>query len=227
MTEPRAVNRNLWKAVDAYFTKTIVAPDRALEEALAANAAAGLPSIDVSAPQGKLIHLLARMTGAGKALEIGALGGYSTIWLASALPDDGKLITLERNARHAEVARRNVARAGLAAKVEVRTGAALETLPKIEAEGLGPFDFVFIDADKVNNAAYLEWAMRLSRPGTAIVVDNVVRDGEVVDAASADPDVIGVRRMFDLMAREPRLSATAIQTVGSKGWDGFALAIVK
>jgi predicted O-methyltransferase YrrM len=220
------VNRNLWKAVDAYVTETIVAPDPALEEALAANAAAGLPSIDVSAPQGKLIHLLARMAGARKALEIGALGGYSTIWLARALPDDGRLITLELNPRNAEVARRNVARAGLSAKVEIRTGAALKTLPKIEAEGLGPFDFVFIDADKTNNAAYLEWALRLSRPGTAIVVDNVVRDGEVIDAASRDPDVIGVRRMFELMAREPRLSATAIQTVGAKGWDGFALAIV-
>src|SRR5271154_1763050 len=216
-----------WSEVDSYFAKTLIGSDLALDEALAANAAAGLPSIDVSAPQGKLIHLLARMTGARKALEIGALGGYSTIWLASALPHDGRLITLERNAKHAEVARKNVARAGLAAKVEVRTGAALETLPKIEAEGLGPFDFVFIDADKANNAAYLEWALKLSRPGTAIVVDNVVRDGEVVDARSADTDVIGVRRMFELMAREPRLSATAIQTVGAKGWDGFALAIVK
>ncbi|MGH6799596.1 MAG: O-methyltransferase, partial [Roseiarcus sp.] len=198
----------------------------ALEAALAANSAAGLPSIDVSAPQGKLIHLLARMMGARRALEIGALGGYSTIWLARALPDDGRLITLEVNARHADVARRNVAGAGLGGKVEIRTGAALETLPKIEAERLGPFDFVFIDADKTNNAAYLEWALRLSRPGTAIVVDNVVREGAVVDAKSADPDVIGVRRMFELMAREPRLSATAIQTVGAKGWDGFALAIV-
>jgi predicted O-methyltransferase YrrM len=222
-----AVNRDRSKAVDAYFTETIVAPDRALEEALAANAAAGLPSIDVSAPQGKLIHLLARMTGAQKALEIGTLGGYSTIWLASALPESGRLITLERSARHAEVARRNVDRAGLSAKVEIRTGAALETLPKIEAEGLGPFDFVFIDADKTNNAAYVEWALRLSRPGTAIVVDNVVRDGEVADARSADGDVIGVQRMFELIAREPRLSATAIQTVGAKGWDGFALAIVQ
>jgi predicted O-methyltransferase YrrM len=224
---PMAVNRNLAKAVDDYFTKTVVAPDKALEEALAANAAAGLPSIDVSAPQGKLIHLMARMTGARKALEIGTLGGYSTIWLASALPDDGRLITLERSARHAEVARKNVARAGLGGKVEIRTGAALETLPKIEAEGLGPFDFVFIDADKENNAAYVEWALKLSRPGTAIVVDNVVRDGEVADATSADSDVVGVRRMFEAMAREPRLSATAIQTVGAKGWDGFALAIVK
>jgi predicted O-methyltransferase YrrM len=221
------VKENRWNAVDAYFTETIVAPDRALEEALAANAAAGLPSIDVSAPQGKLIHLLARMTGARKALEIGALGGYSTIWLARALPDDGRLITLELNPKRADVARRNVAVAGLGGKVEVRTGAALTTLPKIEAEGLGPFDFVFIDADKINNAAYLEWGLRLSRPGTAIVVDNVVRDGAVVDASSADPDVVGVRRMLEAMAREPRLSATAIQTVGAKGWDGFALAIVK
>jgi predicted O-methyltransferase YrrM len=221
------MSRNLWKAVDDYVAETIVAQDPALEEALAANAAAGLPSIDVSAPQGKLIHLLARMTGAKRALEIGTLGGYSTIWIASALPHDGRLITLERNARHAEVARKNVARAGLGAKVEVRTGAALASLPKIEAEGLDPFDFVFIDADKANNAAYLEWALRLSRPGTAIVVDNVVRDGEVADARSADADVVGVRRMFEAMAREPRLSATAIQTVGSKGWDGFALALVK
>jgi predicted O-methyltransferase YrrM len=220
------VNRNLWKAVDAYVTETIVAPDPALEAALAANTAAGLPSIDVSAPQGKLIHLLARMMGARTALEIGTLGGYSTIWLASALPDRGRLISLEWSEKHAEVARRNIARAGLGDKVEVRTGSALETLPKIEAEGLGPFDFVFIDADKQNNLAYLEWALRLSRSGTAIVVDNVVRDGEVVDAGSADTDVIGVRRMFEAMARAPRLSATAIQTVGAKGWDGFALAVV-
>jgi predicted O-methyltransferase YrrM len=220
------VNRNLWQAVDAYVSETIVGRDSALEAALKANAAAGLPSIDVSAPQGKLIHLLARMSGARKILEIGTLGGYSTIWLARALPDDGRLVTLEWSARHAEVARGNVARAGLGAKVEIRTGAALETLPKIEAEGLGPFDFVFIDADKANNAAYLEWALRLSRPGTAIVVDNVVRDGEVVDAKNTDSDVVGVRRMFELIAREPRLSATAIQTVGAKGWDGFALAVV-
>ncbi len=221
------MSRKQWSAVDAYFTETIVASDRALEDALAANAAAGLPSIDVSAPQGKLIHLLARMAGARKALEIGALGGYSTIWLARALPDDGKLVTLELNERHAAVARENVARAGLAGKVEVRTGAALALLPKIEAEGLAPFDFIFIDADKTNNAAYLEWGLRLSRPGTAIVVDNVVRDGALVDAASADPDVIGTRRMFEMMARESRLSATAIQTLGAKGWDGFALAVVK
>ncbi len=218
--------RGKWSEVDSYFARTLIGSDAALDAALAANAAAGLPSIDVSAPQGKLIHLLARMSGARKALEIGTLGGYSTIWLARALPGDGRLITLEVNQRHADVARRNVARAGLGDKVEIRTGAALTTLPKIEAEGLGPFDFVFVDADKTNNAAYLEWALRLSRPGTTIMVDNVAREGEVTDAASRSPDVAGVRRMFELMAREPRLSATAIQTVGAKGWDGFALAIV-
>jgi predicted O-methyltransferase YrrM len=213
-------NERRWSEVDSYFAKTLIGSDPALDEALAANAAAGLPSIDVSAPQGKLIHLLARMSGARKALEIG------TLWLARALPDNGRLITLEVSAKHADVARQNVARAGLGDKVEIRTGAALATLPKLEAEGLGPFDFVFIDADKSNNAAYLEWALRLSRPGTTIMVDNVVRGGEVVEEASRSPDVVGVRRMFDLMAREPRLSATAIQTVGAKGWDGFALAIV-
>jgi predicted O-methyltransferase YrrM len=219
-------NERRWSEVDSYFAKTLIGSDPALEATVAANAEAQLPSIDVSAPQGKLIHLLTRMSGARNALEIGTLGGYSTIWLARALPDDGRLITLELNLRNADVARRNLARAGLGDKVEIRTGPALETLPEIEAEVLGPFDFVFIDADKANNAAYLEWALRLSRPGTTIVMDNVVREGEVVDAASRSTDVVGVRRMFDLMAREPRLSATAIQTVGAKGWDGFALAIV-
>jgi predicted O-methyltransferase YrrM len=215
-----------WNAVDAYFTRTIVGQDDALEAARAANDAAGLPRIDVSPPQGKLLHLIARMAGARKALEIGALGGYSTIWIARALPPDGLLVTLEADDKHAAVARANVARAGLADRVDVRVGPALNTLPKIEAEGLGPFDFVFIDADKSNNANYLSWALRLSRPGTAIVVDNVVRDGRIADAASRDPDVTGTRRMFEMMAREPRLQATAIQTVGDKGWDGFALAIV-
>jgi predicted O-methyltransferase YrrM len=219
-------NVRRWSEIDSYFATTLIGPDTALDEALAANSAAGLPAIDVSAPQGKLIHLLARMSGARRALEIGTLGGYSTIWLARALPDDGRLITLEMSARHAEVARRNIARAGLGDKVEIRTGAALETLPKLEAEGLGPFDFVFIDADKTNNGAYLEWALRLSRPGTTIMVDNVVREGQIVDAASSSSDVVGGRRMFEIMARERRLSGTAIQTVGAKGWDGFALAIV-
>ena len=188
-----------WDAVDAYFIRTIVGQDRALELALAANDAAGLPQIDVSPPQGKLLHLMARMAGARRALEIGALGGYSTIWIA---------------------------RAGLADRVDVRVGPALDTLPKIEAEGLRPFDFVFIDADKSNNANYLGWALRLSRPGTVVVVDNIVRNGRIADAASRDADVTGTRQMFEMMAREPRLQATAIQTVGAKGWDGFALAIV-
>jgi len=219
-------NKRNWSEVDSYFARTLVGSDAALDATLAANAAAGLPSIDDAAPQGKLIHLLARMSGARKALEIGTLGGYSTIWLARALPDDGRLITLEVSARHADIGRRNVARAGLESKVEIRTGAALTTLPKLAAEGLGPFDFVFIDADKTNNAAYLEWALRLSRSGATIVVDNVVREGGIVETASRDPDVVGVRRMFELMARDPRLSATAIQTVGAKGWDGFALAVV-
>ena len=221
------MSRNGWDRVDAYFVKTLVGSDPALEETLAANAAAGLPSIDVSAPQGKLIHLLARMAGARNVLEIGALGGYSTIWLARALPEDGRLVTLERDERHAAVARQNLVRAGVAGKVDVRTGAALDLLPKIEAEGLGPFDFVFIDADKTNNANYVNWALRLSRPGTVIIVDNVVRDGRIADASSKDPDVTGTRRMFEMMAREPRLQATAVQTVGAKGWDGFALAVVR
>ncbi len=214
-----------WNAVDDYFAH-IVQQDEPLKAALAANEAAGLPPIDVSPAHGKMLHLLTRIAGARKALEIGALGGYSTIWIARALPADGRLVTLEAIERHASVARANVARAGLADKVEIRVGAALDSLPKIEAEGLGPFDFVFIDADKENNAHYLAWALRLSRPGTTIVVDNVVRDGRILDAASRDADVVGVRRMFEMMKGEPRLSATAVQTVGAKGWDGFALAVV-
>ena len=202
-------------------------PTRRWRKRSAANAAAGLPSIDLSAPQGKLLHLLARMAGARNVLEIGTLGGYSTIWLARALPEGGRLVTLEANERHAAVARQNIVRAGLAGKVDVRTGAALDTLPKIEAEGLGPFDFVFIDADKANNTNYLSWALRLSRPGTVIIVDNVVRSGAIADPDSRDSAVIGSRKTFEMMAREPRLEATAIQTVGAKGWDGFALAIVK
>jgi predicted O-methyltransferase YrrM len=221
------MDETLWDAVDAYFTKTIVGRDSVLEETLAANAAAGLPQIDVSPAQGKLLHLLARLAGARNALEIGTLGGYSTICIARALPPDGRLLTLEAVGKHAKIARQNIARAGVSHKVEVRVGAALDSLPKIEAEGLGPFDFVFIDADKSNNANYLEWALRLSRSGTAIVVDNVVRDGAIADDATSDPGAVGVRRMFDMMAREPRLQATAIQTVGVKGWDGFALAVVE
>ena len=215
------MDETLWDAVDAYFTKTIVGRDKVLEETLAANAAAGLPQIDVSPAQGKLLHLLARLAGARNALEIGTLGGYSTICIARALPPAGRLLTLEAVAKHAKVARQNIARAGVSDKVEVRVGAALDSLPKIEAEGLGPFDFIFIDADKANNANYLEWALRLSRPGAVIVVDNVVRDGAIADDATSDRGAVGVRRMFDMMAREPRLQATAVQTVG------FALAVVE
>ncbi len=218
-------NNPRWNAVDDYFAE-IVQQDEALDAALAANAAAGLPPIDVSPAHGKMLHLFARMAGARKALEIGALGGYSTIWIARALAAGGRLITLEADERHASVSRANLARAGLADRVEVRVGAALDSLPAIEAEGLAPFDFVFIDADKENNANYLVWALRLSRPGTTIVVDNVVRDGRILDAASRDSDVVGVREMFEMMQGEPRLSATAVQTVGAKGWDGLALAVV-
>ncbi len=220
-----ANDRN-WSAVDDYLAETTVAQDHALEAALADTEAAGLPSIEVSPTHGKMLHLLARIAGARNALEIGALGGYSTIWIARALPAGGKLVTLEANERHASVARANITRAGLADRVEIRVGAALDSLPKIEAEGLAPFDFVFIDADKENNANYVAWALRLSRPGTTVVVDNVVRDGRILDARSRDRDVAGVRKMFEMMKSEPRLVATAVQTVGAKGWDGFALAVV-
>jgi len=215
-----------WRAVDDYLVESLLGRDAALEAALADSQAAGLPPIEVSPTHGKMLHLLARVAGARKALEIGALGGYSTIWIARALPADGRLVTLEAIEKHAAVARANVARAGLADKVEVRVGAALGSLPKIEAEGLAPFDFVFIDADKENNANYLAWALRLGRPGTTIVVDNVVRGGRILDAASQDSALVGVRRMFEMMKAEPRLSATAIQTVGAKGWDGFVIAVV-
>ena len=170
--------------------------------------------------------LLAKMVGAKRILEVGTLGGYSTIWLARALPDGGKLITLEADGKHAEVARKNIANAGLAEKVEVRVGAALDTLPKLEAEGAGPFDFVFLDADKPNNPAYFDWALKLARKGSVIVADNVVRWGAITDRASSDPSVKGVRHFLEIVAQEKRVSATAIQTVGAKGHDGFALALV-
>jgi predicted O-methyltransferase YrrM len=220
MTEER------WTAVDRYLGDLLASDDPVLEAALAASAAAGLPAINVSPVQGKLLHLLARAIGARNVLEIGTLGGYSTIWLARALPEGGRLISLEADARHAEVARANIARAGLQAVVEVRLGMALDTLPELAAEGREPFDFVFIDADKPNNAAYFDWALKLSRPGSIIVVDNVVRDGDVIDADSDSSTVQGVRRLLERIAAEPRVSATAIQTVGAKGYDGFAIALV-
>ncbi len=220
------MDRTKWSAVDAYIVDKIVTPDFALDAALAANAAAGLPAIDVSPPQGKPLHVLARAARARKILEIGTLGGYSTIWLARALPSDGFVVTLEAVPRHAEVARDNIRRAGLFGQVRLRVGPALESLPRIAEEGIGPFDFVFIDADKPNNPDYLAWALRLTRPGAMLVCDNVVRAGALVDRASADASVQGIRRMFDFIAKEPRLSATAIQTVGAKGWDGFVVAVV-
>ena len=217
------MSKDLWASVDRYVEGALLRPDPVLEAALRANAEAGLPAIDVAPNQGKLLHLLALMLGARRILEIGTLGGYSTIWLARALPAGGNLVTLEANPKHAEVARANVARAGLTHAVDVRVGAALDTLPALEGQR---FDFVFIDADKPNYAAYLEWALRLTRPGGAIVIDNAVRQGAIVDAASDDPLVRGTRAVFEALAREPRLDATAIQTVGSKGHDGFILARV-
>ncbi|MBL7494315.1 O-methyltransferase [Frankia sp. AgB1.9] len=216
----------LWTAVDHYFDGKLVAADPALEEALKATVAAGIPSIQVSATQGKLLHLLARIRGASRILEVGTLGGYSTIWLARALPADGRLVTLEVSPRHAAVATANVARAGLADVVDIRVGPALDTLPKLLAEAAGPFDLVFIDADKVNNPAYFQWAVKLTKPGSVIIVDNVVREGQVANPDSQDPSVVGTRELHDLIAAEPRVSATAVQTVGNKGYDGFTLALV-
>ena len=215
-----------WTAVDRYLVDLFVPADPVLDAALAAGAAAGLPPHDVSPNQGKLLHLLVRIRGARNILEIGTLAGYSTIWLARALPPGGRLVTLEANPRHAEVARANLARAGLSGAVELRLGPALETLPRLVDDGQGPFDLIFIDADKPNNPKYLAWALKLSRRETLIICDNTVRDGAVVDRASADPSVQGVRRFHELLAAEPRVSATAIQTVGSKGYDGFTLALV-
>ncbi len=211
-----------WTAVDDYLTGALVPSDAALEAALDASDAAALPREAVSPTQGKLLHLLARSIGAKNILEIGTLGGYSTIWLARALPTGGRLVTLEANATHAEVARSNIANAGLADIVTLHQGPALDSLATLA----GPFDMIFIDADKPSNPAYLEWAVKLSRPGTLIIGDNVVRDGAVTDPTSADPKVQGVRRFIELIAENPRLDATALQTVGSKGYDGFVLALV-
>jgi predicted O-methyltransferase YrrM len=220
------MSHELWAAVDRYFCEQFHLSDSALDAAMQANAAAGLPAIDVAPNQGKLLHVLARLTHSKKILEVGTLGGYSTIWLARALPPGGRLISLEFNPNHAKVAASNIQRAGLSDRVDIRVGAALDSLPRIEKEGLAPFDFIFIDADKPNNPGYLEWAIQLSRPGTLIIVDNVVRDGAISDSASTDPTILGTRKMFGLMSRDARLSCTALQTVGSKGYDGFALAMV-
>jgi predicted O-methyltransferase YrrM len=219
---PRKQPQELWVDVDRYITDNLVPSDPALDAALESSSAAGLPRIQVSPAQGKFLHLLARTLGARRILEIGTLGGYSTIWLARALPPGGRLITLEIDPRHAEVAQANIAGAGLADIAELRLGRALDTLPEIA----GPFDFIFIDADKPSNADYFTWALKLSRLGSLIVIDNVIRDGAVIDATSTDPDIQGVRRLNELLAGERRVSATTIQTVGSKGYDGFTMALV-
>ena len=220
------MNENTWNAVDHYLEGLLVGPDAVLDHALQASSDAQLPAINVSALQGKLLHLLARTRGARAILEIGTLGGYSAIWMARALPADGRLVTLEIDARHAEVARANLARAGLAQRVDVRLGPALQTLAGLEQQRQGPFDLVFIDADKANIPAYFDWSLKLTRVGSLIVVDNVIRGGAVIDAASADAAIQGVRRFNERVAAEPRVSATAIQTVGVKGYDGFALVLV-
>jgi predicted O-methyltransferase YrrM len=219
------MEQDRWNAMDDYIVGKLVS-DPVFEAVLAANAAAGLPAIDVSTAHGKLLHLFARMSGARRVLEIGTLGGFSTIWLAKALPADGVVVTLEALPEHAEVARANFARAGVADRIDLRLGQALDSLAALVAEGAAPFDLVFIDADKPNNPHYLAWALKLSRPGTVIVADNVVRGGDVLDAASRDANIQGIRAFFDMMAAEPRLSATAVQTVGIKSWDGFSVAIV-
>ncbi len=221
------MDQESWDDVDHYFTQLLVKPDAALTSALHANSKAGLPAIDVAPNQGKLLMMLVQLSGARRVLEIGTLGGYSTIWLARGLPADGKIVTLEAVPKHAEVAQSNLLRAGVAETVEIRLAPAVESLAQLVSEAAELFDFVFIDADKANNARYLEWAMRLTRPGSVIVCDNVVRGGRVVDEESADESVVGTRAFFDAVAADPRLEATAIQTVGVKGWDGFAIARVR
>ncbi|MFC9773793.1 O-methyltransferase [Paenibacillus chitinolyticus] len=215
-----------WSHVDACLNEWLVPADPVMTEVLANNARASLPPIDVAPNQGKLLHLLAKIQGARSILEIGTLGGYSTIWLARALPGDGKIVTLEYDPRHAETARQNLSQAGVSHLAELRVGEALVSLEQLYAEGAGPFDLIFIDADKPNNPDYFKWALKLSRPGSLIIGDNVIRDGEVANPHSDDPRVQGVRTFLELISAEPRVTATALQTVGSKGYDGFVLALV-
>ena len=219
-----SVPKALWNSVDAYFAGLLAPTDPQLDAALEANRAANLPAIDVSPLQGKFLHVLVRILQPRRVLEIGLLGGYSTTWMARAMPADGRIVSLEYEPRHAEVARKNLAHAGLLDRVDIRVGAALDSLPGLLP--LAPFDLIFIDADKPNNPNYLDWALRLARPGTVILVDNVVRQGKIADPASTDPDVVGTRTMFERMAAEPRLSSVAMQSVGAKGHDGFAMAVV-
>ncbi|WP_175832537.1 O-methyltransferase [Burkholderia cenocepacia] len=220
------MNQDRWNQVDAYFSATLVPSDAVLDAALAASDAAGLPAINVAPNQGKLLQLLATIRGARRILEVGTLGGYSTIWLARALPPGGSLVTLELNPAHAKVATENIARAGFAQVVSVVVGSAKDSLARLIDAGEAPFDFIFIDADKDNNAVYLDAVLKLSRPGTVIVVDNVVRGGRVADPDNREPDVVGVREGFARLVAEPALATTAVQTVGQKGWDGFSISIV-
>jgi predicted O-methyltransferase YrrM len=220
------MSQEIWSAVERYFTDLLVRPDEALNAAAADSEAAGLPAIAVTPNQGKLLMLLAQLLAAQNILEIGTLGGYSTIWLAKALPTGGRLITLEADAKHADIARKNIARAGMADKIELRLGKALDALPQLAAEKRGPFDLIFIDADKEHNEEYFHWALKLSRPGSLIIIDNVVRNGAVIDADTTNSSVQGVRRCNEAMAAEKRVTVTAVQTVGSKGYDGFAVARV-
>lgn len=221
MSEPTP---DLWRRVDAYLTDTLVGHDPTLEAAVADQQAAGLPSIEVAPVNGKFLHLLARISGARRVLEIGTLGGYSTIWMARGIPGDGRIVTIEAEPRTAEIARANLERAGVSDKVEIKLGRAAEILP--ELEGAEPFDLVFIDADKESNTIYLDWAARLGRPGTVVVVDNTVRGGEVANPATENPQVIGVQRGLEMLGRDPRFDATALQTLDLKGWDGVALAVL-
>ena len=220
------MEKELWTAVDQYTTDRLLPPDPALDAALKASEAAGLPSISVSPSQGKMLMLLAQLARASRILEIGTLGGYSAIWLGRALPDDGRLISLELEERHAEVARRNFTRAGLAGRIEVRVGPALESLARLRADRGEPFDLVFIDADKRNTPEYFSAAVDLSHTGSLIVVDNVVRQGKLIDTESEDPDAEGMRRLIEQMGSDRRVAPAVIQTVGVKGWDGFAFALV-
>jgi len=217
----------VWEQVDEYIVDRLCPNDRVLDEVIVANRKADLPEIDVTANQGKFLQLLVQIKGAKRILEIGTLGAYSTIWMARGLSEGGRIITLELSPHHAEVAKKNIARAGLEQTIEVRTGDALEQLAQMEKEGVEPFDLIFIDADKPNNPNYLRWALHFSRPGTVIVGDNVIRNGEIADRHSTDPRVQGVRTFFDMLSGDPNISATALQTVGSKGYDGFMIGIVK
>jgi predicted O-methyltransferase YrrM len=218
--------QDIWSQVDSYLGDLLAPPDETLKAALAANKEAGLPPIDVTALQGKFLEFLVLISGARRILEIGTLGGYSTIWLARGLPEDGRIVSLELVPLHAEVARGNLSRAGTLDRVDIRVGPAIESLRALSESGCAPFDFIFIDADKQGYPDYLEWSLKLSRPGTVIVADNVVRDGKVVDAECADPNVQGVRRFTERLAADHRVSTTVLQTVGTKGYDGFALAVV-